>query len=103
MHAKSTDPLPAELRNAQQTGRNEVVVAGMPAARAWLVGRNAARGAHRWNWLPGSSVTVWGTRAVLNRVGGYGREFRTLPGFSWVPGSARQANCGEFAACSYNG
>ena len=96
MHAKSIDPLPAELRNAQQTGRNEVVVAGMPAARAWLVGRNAARGAHRWNWRPGSSATVWRKRAVLLRAGGYVQKFRTLPGFPWVPGSARQASCGGF-------
>ena len=100
MHAKSTDPLPAELRNAQQTGRNEVVVAGMPAARAWLVGRNAARGAHGWNRLPGSSATVWSRRAVLSRAGGYVQKFRTLPGFPWVPGSARQASCGGFR-CSW--
>ena len=75
---------------------NEVVVGAMPAARAWLVGRNAARGAHRWNWRPGSSATVWRKRAVLLRAGGYVQKFRTLPGFLWDPGSARQASCGGF-------
>ena len=40
----------------------------MLAARAWLVGRNAARGAHRWNRLPGSSATVWSRRAALLRA-----------------------------------
>ena len=61
---------------------NEVVVGAMPAARAWLVGRNAARGAHRWNWRPGSSATVWRKRAVLLRAGGYVQKFRTLQDFS---------------------
>ena len=62
----------------------------MPAARAWLVGRNGARGAHGWNRLPGSSATVWSRRAVLLRAGGYVQKFRTLPGFLWDPGSARK-------------
>ena len=45
-HAKSTDSVPATCARRSGPGQNEVVVAGMPAARAWLVGRNGARGAH---------------------------------------------------------
>ena len=93
---ESTDSVPANCAMRNRRGRNEVVVAGMPAARAWLVGRNAARGAHGWNRLPGSSATVWSRRAVLSRAGGYVQKFRTLPGFLWDPGSARQASCGGF-------
>ena len=62
---ESTDSVPANCAMRNYATKNEVVVGAMPAARAWLVGRNAARGAHRWNWLPGSSATVWRKRAVL--------------------------------------
>ena len=65
---ESTDSVPANCARRNCATENEVVVGAMPAARAWLVGRNAARGAHRWNWRPGSSATVWRKRAVLLRA-----------------------------------
>ena len=72
------------MRN--RPGRNEVVVVGMLAARAWLVDRNAARGAHR----PGSSATVWSRRVALLMAGGYAGtpdnsgRFRVVS-HSWTP------------------